>query len=538
MALFVSQQFAATATFNDNSTQDVSNVANWSSSSIQNATVTATGLVTAKQVTNSVTISASFTGFNNSTVQASAVVTINASNLTTISISPPGPIAQGTKVQFEAVGTFNDGSTHDLTSQVAWSSDNTSVLKFLSGSTASGVAPGSANITATLSSASGNVTGTIPFQVSNASIQSIAITPANPSVDIGGHVSFAATGSFSDGSTQDITISSSWTSTNTNVATVGSSGSSYGVATAVASGSATITATFGSVIGSDTMTVTSGTLKSVAVKLSSQILAPGSTEQAIAVGTWTDGTSQPITQNVTWSETDTSGTNVATVSGAGVITGNSPGTATVTATVTLQSGTFSGSAVIAVEPSPLSCIEVTPPGVPFNSNCAQFAPQSANVPDNIQLPFTAWGIFGSAQLNLTASANWTSSNGAVATIGNGAANSGIASGASVGNTTISASFGGQTGTATLNVTNATLVSIAVSPSSATIPLGSSQQFTATGTFSDKSTVVITNQVTWSSSEPNIAVVKSTGNAVSAGSGTVTIQATMGTVSGTATLTVQ
>jgi hypothetical protein len=85
----------------------------------------------------------------------------------------------------------------------------------------------------------------------------------------------------------------------------------------------------------------------------------------------------------------------------------------------------------------------------------------------------------------------------------------------------------------------TLVSIAVTPATATIGVNATQQFTATGTFSDNSTKDVTAQSTWTSSDPATATIgASTGLATGvAGGGPVTITATDGTVKGTAQLTV-
>lgn len=87
------------------------------------------------------------------------------------------------------------------------------------------------------------------------------------------------------------------------------------------------------------------------------------------------------------------------------------------------------------------------------------------------------------------------------------------------------------------VTGPVLASIAITPSPASIGAGSSVQFTATGTYTDGSTANITSSVTWSSSNPAIATVSSTGLASGAGGGTAIITASSGTVSATTNLTV-
>ena len=83
-----------------------------------------------------------------------------------------------------------------------------------------------------------------------------------------------------------------------------------------------------------------------------------------------------------------------------------------------------------------------------------------------------------------------------------------------------------------------LTSIAVTPSDPTISVGRTQQFTATGTYSDNSTSVITNSVTWTSSDTTLATINSSGLATGVSVGNATITATSGSVTGNTTLTVQ
>jgi hypothetical protein len=68
-------------------------------------------------------------------------------------------------------------------------------------------------------------------------------------------------------------------------------------------------------------------------------------------------------------------------------------------------------------------------------------------------------------------------------------------------------------------------------------LGQSQQFTATGTFSDQSTEDLTQQVIWISSNPAVAIINNDGAIAATGTGTATIEAAFGTINNTATLTV-
>jgi len=83
----------------------------------------------------------------------------------------------------------------------------------------------------------------------------------------------------------------------------------------------------------------------------------------------------------------------------------------------------------------------------------------------------------------------------------------------------------------------TLLSIRVTPTNPTIPFGTTEQFTATGIYSDNSTQNITTSVTWSSSATSIATIASSGNVTAVAAGTTTITATSGSIKGSAILTV-
>ena len=87
----------------------------------------------------------------------------------------------------------------------------------------------------------------------------------------------------------------------------------------------------------------------------------------------------------------------------------------------------------------------------------------------------------------------------------------------------------------------TLVSLALSPINPSISKGAVQQFTATGTYSDKSTQNLTTSVTWTSSATSVATISNAaganGRATSVVAGTTTIAAAIGGVSASTTLTV-
>ncbi|HLI03012.1 MAG TPA: Ig-like domain-containing protein, partial [Terracidiphilus sp.] len=75
------------------------------------------------------------------------------------------------------------------------------------------------------------------------------------------------------------------------------------------------------------------------------------------------------------------------------------------------------------------------------------------------------------------------------------------------------------------------------PATASIAAGATQQYTATGTYSNGSTQNITGAVTWTSSNAAAATINASGLATGVAAGSTTITATSGSIAGTASLTV-
>src|SRR5713226_5011147 len=96
-----------------------------------------------------------------------------------------------------------------------------------------------------------NGSGTAPK-----TLQAIQVSPAGKSIPLGTQQQFTATGQYSDGSTQDLISSVSWSSSSTTVATISNTSGSTGLASSAALGNTTITATSGSISGSTTLNVT------------------------------------------------------------------------------------------------------------------------------------------------------------------------------------------------------------------------------------------------------------------------------------------
>lgn len=144
---------------------------------------------------------------------------------------------------------------------------------------------------------------------------SISITPANGSYQLPAIQQFTATGHYSDGSTQDITQSATWSSLDTSVATVSNNNGSKGFVKILAVGTDDIVASMLFARGTASITVTNP-LTSINVSPASGSYQVGATQQFTATGYYGDGSNKDVTQAATWSSSNTS---VATV-------GNSSGT--------------------------------------------------------------------------------------------------------------------------------------------------------------------------------------------------------------------
>lgn len=168
--------------------------------------------------------------------------------LLSVALTPTGAtILVGATQQYQAIGTYDDGSTKVVSP--VWTSSAPASATISAGGLAKGVAAGTATITATL----GAVTGTTTLTVQVAPPLAITVTPANPSISLSsGSQQFTATGTYANAPTQDLTSTATWTSSN---ALVVASSFSAGSATVLAVGNTVITASVGAVSGTTTLTV-------------------------------------------------------------------------------------------------------------------------------------------------------------------------------------------------------------------------------------------------------------------------------------------
>lgn len=339
----------------------------------------------------------------------------------------------------------------------------------------------------------------------------LAVTPATANVAIGNSQQFVATASFADGSTRDVTGASAWSSAAPAVASVSAAG---GMATGLAGGTAAISAAYSGKTGAATLTVVSPALVSLAVTPSNPAIAVGATQRFTAVGTFSDGSVRDISAISTFSAENAA---VASIGAAtGVAVGNSAGQSRIVAT----SGALSGNTTLTVTGATLVSLALTPQDPVLQVGATR------------QLAATATYSDGSSA-DVTTLATFSSASAGIASVSAGALTTGLAGGSAI----VTARYAGQQASTTVTVSAVTLSSISVTPATASILVGGTQQFVATARYSDNSTAIITESALWSSGTTASATVAPSGLASGVAVGTSIINATSGGLNGSALLTV-
>jgi uncharacterized protein YjdB len=237
------QQLIATAAYTDGSTVDVTSKSAWTSATPTIATVNAAGVSTGVS-TGAAVIAAVF-----QSKSGTSTIMVLPARVVSLALAPATTTLQvGASRQLAATATYSDGTVADVTASSAYTSANPEFVTISNSALITGIATGTSVLTASFS----GQTATAQANTVALTINSIAVSPANATVAVGGAQQFIAIATYSDNSTAILTNSAAWTSSDTAIATV----LNTGVATGVTVGAATITATSGGKSGSGVLNVT------------------------------------------------------------------------------------------------------------------------------------------------------------------------------------------------------------------------------------------------------------------------------------------
>lgn len=345
-----------------------------------------------------------------------AYVTVRAGaappRATSVVVTPsPLSLSVGGTQLLSAVVSDGSGATMGSASLI-WKSSNPAVASVSVNGTVTAITAGNATITATADGASGTAAVTVTSLAPSAATVTVSPTPV--SLEVGGTQALAAVVRDASGGTM-ANAAVSWRSSDATVATVSGSG----MVTAIAAGSATITASSGSVSGSAAITVAASppVAASVTITPSSLSLAVGGSRTLAAAVR--DGSGSVVGGAiVNWKSSNTA---VAAVSASGVVTAMAPGSATITAT----SGGVSGTSAVSVgvaEPEPAS-VALVPSAVTLRVGVTEAL--RATVRD------ASGTVIGGTTMV------WETSNAAVATV----SSTGIVAAVSAGSATITVTTG-------------------------------------------------------------------------------------------------
>ena len=379
--------------------------------------------------------------------------------------------------------TYNPSNTTD-SKTVTWKSSNTSVATVSNGKIIA-VAPGTATITATCGSKSATCTVAVKQPLNG-----ISLSATNVTLNVGGTQTLTV--SYNPNNTTD-SKTVTWKTSNSTVATV-----SNGKITAVAPGTATITATCGSKFATCTVTVKQP-LSKITLNETSLTMNVG-TSETLTVTYNPNNTTDSKT--VTW---ESSNTSVATVLN-GKVTAVAPGTATITATC----GSKTATCTITIK-QPLSGISMS----------------STKLTLNVGESGTLTVIYNEANTTDSKNVTWKTSNAAVATVSNGKVTA-----VAPGTVTITATCGSNTATCTVTVYQP-LKEITLSDKNVVLDIGGTKNLSVSY---NPSNTTDSKTINWSSSDESVVVV-SNGKITAVGAGTATVTAVCGSKTATCTIKV-
>ncbi len=513
--------FAAEGIYSDGSTSALTNKVTWYSSAVDVAQIDDKGILTGVAI-GTVEVKASYEGIESNIINVRITDAILTSmNISVKSLSPDASeasIYSGGQLSFAAEGIYSDGSTSPLTNKVTWYSSAVDIAQIDDKGILTGVNTGTIDVKASYEGIESNI---INVRITDAILSSIAISVKSLSPDAsiysGGQLSLAAEGVYSDGTTSSLTNKVTWHSSVIDIAQI----DDKGILTGVSIGTVDVKASYEGIESNMiNVRITDAILTSMNISVKS--LSPDASEASIysggqlslaAEGIYSDGSTSPLTNKVTW---HSSAIDIAQIDDKGILTGLNTGSVEVKAS---YEGIESNIINVRITDAILTSMNIS----------VKSLSSDASIYSGGKLSFAAEGIYSDGSTSpLTNKVTWHSSAVDVAQIDG----KGVLTGVAIGTVEVKASYEGiESNIINVRITDAILTSMNISvkslspdASEASIYSGGQLSLAAEGTYSDGSTLSLTNKVTWHSSAVDIAQIDDKGILTGLNTGSVDVKA--------------
>ena len=493
IAAGTSTSFEAIVTFTDGLQRDVTDDVAWTTSDSEVATISQEGVATS-YVEGETYVQASFTAESYPTVTASeATLTVTSAEISSIQITPrEATLTRGTEAQYTALATFTDGTRQDITGEANWNTGDATIADISFDGLLSAVEPGET----TVSVSRQGVTAETSVTVTQATPVSLTLSPTSATLPEGLEQQFTLEATLNNNTRQDVTDSALWSSSDDSIASVDASG----LVSFLQVGTAEITAEIAGLTKTATVTVNEAELVSLEVSPEGATVVDGLFRRFTATGRYTDGAVREVTNKVGWRSSDPS---IANIDLEGRAQGISEGLVRITAT----SGSVS--AFVDLEVTPAEVVELL------------VTPQELSLPLGLTHRYSAEAVLTDGrQVDVSEGVVWSSLDEVVASM----ALDGLLKAESLGQTSVVATLGVHTASTSLTVVDPVLVAVDISPQDFVLGRGSFFYYEAYGRFSNGVVSEVTDLVTWSVTDEEIATVESSGKLTAGIAGEATVVA--------------
>lgn len=468
----------------------------WSSLTPSIASVDGVGLVTGVAVGDARLVA--MVGQGSQVSADTATVLVQAGTLALTIVPGIAEITLGDSLQLEATLFSPTGNVRGLNAR--WSTSDQAVAPISEDGIVVSLQPGDVTLTAVVN----GMTATAQARVLPNVPASISVTPANSGLNPGESVQLTAWVRDSRGKLiRDAHVS--WSTSASQIAAV----TMDGLVEARQKGAAIVTATVGARRASATVNVFAVPAAVVTISAPSNSVTLGGKMQAVATARDSDGNVLTGRQ-VAWSSSNPS---VAQVASDGTITGLIVGNTTINAIIDSKIGSL-----------PISVIGATPSSIAI-------IPASATISLGKSAQLIGEVRDQAGNVLSGQSVSWSSANSGIASV----SGNGVVTAVGAGSVNVTATSGSFSATSNITVISSAVTSVVVSPASAQLQIGGTQQLSAAVTSNGGA--VQNAAISWSSSNPTIITVSATGLATGIGAGSATITATSSGSSGSASLTV-